>query len=319
MAHLNPHTAAIFSPSVARAAASTAKDWSFVDNWLARQFPGGRSPPVFERNNDTLRVLLALASANEAADEERQRIGRLEAGALRNLEQQDRNRRDNDKNDQAEASINATKLHDTRDAILAAVEDGLSREGRVALDTMATLAVEGGIAFATPTDLGQQMVEMAGKVGELEQTEGRVQVLARFLGAEALTIERLREELETSHYRPGTDLAKQNLEMQRKIKTMATRLPELRDKVTFLASSVGNMTNPTIKQVRQEEEAYLTLLARKKELDSQVKAFQGLPPDTDQARQELESLRSELRRMTQRRDAVFEGLVERETPRKPTR
>ena len=58
------------------------------------------------------------------------------------------------------------------------------------------------------------------------------------------------------------------------------------------------------------------MLSRKKDLEAQVNAFQGLPPDRDLARQELEALRAELRGVARRRDAVFEGLVERETPRK---
>jgi HAUS augmin-like complex subunit 1 len=54
-------------------------------------------------------------------------------------------------------------------------------------------------------------------------------------------------------------------------------------------------------------------------LDARVKAFMGLPADTDAARRELERVRDELGDITRRRDAVFEGLVERETPRKPRR
>ena len=68
--------------------------------------------------------------------------------------------------------------------------------------------------------------------------------------------------------------------------------------------------------MRQGEQEYLALLAQKKQVENEVNAFEGLPPDRDLARQELEALRSELRTLTQRRDAVFESLVERETPRK---
>ena len=47
-----------------------------------------------------------------------------------------------------------------------------------------------------------------------------------------------------------------------------------------------------------------------------MNAFAGLPPDVELARQEVEGLREELRGLVARRDEVFEGLVERETPRK---
>src|SRR4051812_16762721 len=92
MSHLAPQ-AAIFSPSVARAAASTAKDWAYVDAWIKRQYvhlsnpdPNSHNypsrPPTFERNADTLEALLALIAANEAADDERDRLAGLEAAAL---------------------------------------------------------------------------------------------------------------------------------------------------------------------------------------------------------------------------------------------
>lgn len=304
MAHLPPNTA-IFSPSVARAAASAAKDWSYIDTWLMQKFQT-RPPPQFERNADTLRALLTLANANEAADEERNLLARLEADALREIQQQQQH-------DSASNPADAA-----REAILTSIEDNLSREGRVALESMASVSVSLGMAFATPADLGQRMVSLAAQASELEQMEARVAILSRYVEEEARNVRDLVKELKGEEYRPASHLAKQNLEMQRKINSIAVKLPELRDKVAALASSVGT-PNPTVEQVRQEEVAYLALLAEKKDLDAQVKAFQGLPPDTDHAREELETLRSELRLMTQRRDAVFEGLVERETPKKPTR
>ncbi|KAM7194598.1 hypothetical protein V8F33_007150 [Rhypophila sp. PSN 637] len=305
MSHLPPN-AAIFSPSVARAAASAAKDWSFIETWLSKKFQG-RTPPPFERNPDTLRALLALANANEAADEERTLLAKLESDTLREIQQQQQYQQE------VENPADAAPQ-----AILASLEENLSREGRTALESMASVSVNLGMAFATPVDLGQRMVALAAQASELEQMQARVAVLSRYVENEARSVQELAKELKGGQYRPASHLAKQNLEMQRKIKSIAAKLPELRDKVTALASSVG-MPNPTVEQVRQEEQAYLELLTQKKDLDAQVKAFQGLPPDTDQARQELEALRTELRRVTQRRDAVFEGLVERETPKKPSR
>merc|ERR1711939_855085 len=59
MSHLSP--SAIFSPSVARQQQAAAKDWNYIDNWLSSKF-NGKTPPPFERNNDTLKALLALAA-----------------------------------------------------------------------------------------------------------------------------------------------------------------------------------------------------------------------------------------------------------------
>jgi HAUS augmin-like complex subunit 1 len=333
MAHLPPN-AAIFSPSVARAAASAAKDWSYVDTWLQRKFPG-RGPPPFERNVDTLRALLALASANEAADEERALIARLEADTLQQLraQEQPHNQDEND-ND---------TLQSAREAILTSLEAALTREGQTALTAMASLAVQTNTPLPTPTTLGTELISLTTQSSAIEQTISRIQTLTAYIAREAAATATLATTLrppspphhhhhhdnsnsnpnpnpepEPGCYHPPPNLALQNLTLQRHIKTLTTLVPTLRDKATALARSLNSSapSPPSIPQLRAEEEAYLALLALKQDLDAQVRAFQGLPPDTEQARHELEGLRAELRRMTIARDEVFEGLVERETPRK---
>lgn len=322
MAHLPPN-AAIFSPSVARAAASAAKDWNFVDSWLSAHFKGRPAPP-FERNADTLRALLALVALNEAADEDRDLIARADAQALRDVEaweaERDRRLDERDRLRDAEDSRTAPPpaIADLREDILDAVEEGLTREGRAALDAVAGAAVELGIAHADAVDVARGMVDLQGRILEIETASARVGALKRHIDVETKRMEALVEELGGDEYRPAPDLARQNLDAQRTLKAATAKLPELEDRVASLAASVGT-PNPTVEQVRREEEKYAELLARRKDLDARVKSFRGLPPDVDAAREDLESLRDELRRLNQRRDAVFEGLVERETPRKPRR
>ncbi len=287
MAHI-ASSAAIFSPSVARIAASTAKDWNYVDSWLSTKFHG-RSPPPFERNPDTLKTLLALAALNETADEERDLIGRVEVSALEEL-----------------------ALHETpgsvREQLFDALQDALSPEGKVALDAMASAAVELGIEYPEPEVLGRRMVDLHGQAMELEQTRARVDTLRRYLEAESVKSQALLRELEGPAFRPPEQLARQNLEMQRSIKAAETKLRDRKDKMSSWPPPI------TIDRVRQDEHDYLALLSQKRKLQDQIQSFQGLPPDRDLARQRLERLRSELRSAAERRDAVFEGLIERESP-----
>lgn len=355
MAHLPPN-AAIFSPSVARAAASAAKDWSYIDGWLQRKFPG-RGPPPFERNADTLRALLALASANEAADEERALVARLEDETLEQLKAHEQSQDQNE----TDQNTSPNPLQDAREAILTSLESSLTREGQTALNTMATLAIQSGIAFPTPADLGAELISLTTQSAVLEQTLSRLEILNAYISTESDLTSSLSaslrppsptaqddhdddDQLKPDHssspdpssssdftppsreapstgYHPSPTLAIQNLSAQRRIKALSSRLPELRDKAKSVTASSNSpssptQSHPTIPHLRAEEEAYLALLSQKRALDAQLQAFHGLPPDTAQARQELESLRQELREMTLRRDEVFEGLVERETPRK---
>ncbi|RYP32674.1 hypothetical protein DL767_005076 [Monosporascus sp. MG133] len=331
MAHLAPHlhqqTAAIFSPSVARAAASTAKDWSYVDEWLRRKYVGSSSsPPQFERNPETLKTLLALVAANEAADESRDQLARLEDAALDEVRAAQR-RQHHQQQQQATATeergddehIDGEQI---ADSILAALEDGLSREGETALDAMAQTALELGEARPTPEGLGATFVDLQGRAMGAEETARRAALLTKYLAetgarTEAL-LARLRDDGD-GEFAPDPDLARRNLELQRAVKAAAARLPEMRQQVDAAERAAGAPPNVTVDDIQEDEEEYMELLAKKRHLDVRVKAFAGLPPDVQAARQELEALRTELRRLTELRDANFESLVERESPVKTRR
>lgn len=316
-----PPDAAIFSPSVARAAASAAKDWSYVDAWLASRFRGRPSgPPRFERNADTLRALLALAALNETADEQRDLLARVEADALAELELiQAATATSNSQDDDGDASGSSTSMAVIRRDLLTALEAGLTRDGRASLDAMAAASVELGLAHPTPAAISLQLARLAARHAEVERDAARVRSLRRHVDSEANRADAVAADAAGPAYRPPADLAKLNLEAQRRVRALETAaLPEVRDRAAALAAAAGGgPPNPTVEQVRADEEAYLELLHRKRTLDARLRAFEGLPPDAAMARRELEARRDVLRRLTQRRDAVFEGLVERETPRKP--
>jgi HAUS augmin-like complex subunit 1 len=75
---------AIFSPSQARQQQAQAKDWNYIDTWLSVKYSPKSAPP-FERNNETMKALLALAGWNEGVDEEKTLIAKVEAKALEEL------------------------------------------------------------------------------------------------------------------------------------------------------------------------------------------------------------------------------------------
>ncbi|CAN8104983.1 unnamed protein product [Discula destructiva] len=308
-----PGDTAIFSPSVARSAASTAKEWAYINAWLTTKYNNTRTPPSFERNNSTLQALLALAALNETADEDRELLARVEADALAKLRASAAAGRDEPgchENDEA-----ATTLSGFKTGFFSALEDCLTRDGKASLDAMAATAVELGMAFPEPAQLGQAVVSVQTRVFDLEQATARANVLQRDIDSEASRLARLLVGLNGDEFRPPPDLARQNLAMQRKVKAMSQKMPEMQGRVSSLARVVG-VPSSTIEQVVREEDEYLGLLEVKRTLDHQISEFEGLPPDTEQARQQLDTIRAQLRNITHRRDAVFENLVERGTPRK---
>ncbi|KAJ0168989.1 hypothetical protein CTA2_3703 [Colletotrichum tanaceti] len=304
MAHLPPSTA-IFSPSVARIAASTAKDWSYVDSWLALKYQG-RPVPTFERNPETLKALLALANSNETADEERELVARAEATVVQEVSAVQR-RSDSNSELPTPAAV--------RGRILGAIQDHLTREGRTALNSMATLSCQLSVAYPDAETIGRSMIALHAETSELEQMRGRVHVLEAYIEQESASANDLLQILRSDDYKPANDLARQNLDMQRRIKAVAARIPEHKDRVNSLNKCPDASYN-TIEKMVQDEADYLNLLAQKKGLDAEVDQFSGLPDDVRKARTELEHLRAEVRAITQHRDAIFEELVERESPRK---
>lgn len=76
----------LFSPSKARQQRAQAHDWAQIDSWLSYKY-NGRTVPSFERNEETLKILQELSTANEQADEERIVQERVEREALKELDE----------------------------------------------------------------------------------------------------------------------------------------------------------------------------------------------------------------------------------------
>lgn len=265
MAHrLAENPAAIFSPSVARIAASTARDWSYVDAWLASKSPAWKtSLPPFERNQDTLKALLALVSLNEAADDQRRLLARVDATALQGL---------SSAHDKAEPGASPNGITLTKAHLLDAIEHSLPKDGVSALNVLTTVASEAATASPDPDHLGSLMLRLQGAVYGAEQTAARVDAFERQLQREAEAAEELLHTLQSEFYKPPSDLAKQNLDVQRRIKTVSAQLPDLHDRVSALGASVAT-PYLTIGDVIELEQRYQALTYRLRELSEQVAAL----------------------------------------------
>ncbi|KAI1332270.1 hypothetical protein F5Y16DRAFT_173411 [Xylariaceae sp. FL0255] len=298
--HLLPPQQAIFSPSVARAAASTANDWAYVDAWLrAKYSPEKTRPPSFERNPETLDALLSLIAANEAADHERHRLALLDQAALDELNELPPNNNNNNIN-----NIGMDLLHN--------IDAALTRDGRTALDAMADVAIALHMAPSPePQLLARRFVELQARAIERDHAQQRLGILQSHVHAQST---RLPDEPPPSSHELHSQVDTLNNELHKSIETTTVALPELTQQVDMMLRKSVPAPYVTVQQVRAHEEAYQHLLATKKQLDAHVKAFAGLPPDVDAARAELDALRQQLRHATDTRDANFEMLVERESP-----
>jgi len=294
MSLLSP--SAIFSPTLARQALATTKDWNYIDAWLSRHFSPGSAPP-FERNTETLKALLALAAVNESADEERDLLSKAEARSLGELRQLD--------------------TSDPHSDLLRDLEQNLTRDGKASLDALVETAATLNLPLADVEQMGRRIVDLQVTAFSIEQTISRIAVLHIHLQKELELAISMLHEFGGEEYQPSSKLGKQTIDCQRQAKGLAAKLPELREIISVLSISENNgVARPTIQDVETEENKFKAALGRVKDLEAQVKSYHGLPHDTDLARLELESLRVELKALVKERDGMFEGLVERESPKK---
>ncbi|ROT37932.1 hypothetical protein SODALDRAFT_333697 [Sodiomyces alkalinus F11] len=307
--HLSPlpESSAIFSPTVARIAASNSKDWSFVDAWLASKF-AGRSVPFFERNNETLKDLLALASVNEASDDECRRIALAESAALREIQRFNLALF-------GPSDMEPDASRQFRSAFLNDLEEFLSRDDQTFLDIMACVALELDIASPMPESLGDTLVQLQCRAFDLEEAHSRVHVMRNHINADIAKMEELLRCQRDWSYMPPSDQARHNLEKHRRTKQLSSKISELSDRLASL-DAASFTSHPMIDQLADHEVQHSNLLAKKKGLEEEVSQFASLPETPDLARGQLERLRGELRSLAERRDVCFENLVERESPRK---
>ncbi len=203
---------------------------------------------------------------------------------------------------------------DANNEILKSIEEALTREGQAGLEALSSLTV----ALNQPTPdiekLGRGIIDLQITSNSLEQTSDRISILEAHLNSELESINVLIKDLQSDVYSPPADLAKQTIDYQRKIKVLSSKLPDLRDRVA--SSSARTRPKVTIQDVKAEEGEFKELMGAVKILEVEAKSYHGLPQDTDLARLELETVRAELRDLTRQRNSMFEGLVERASPRK---
>ncbi|EED17491.1 conserved hypothetical protein [Talaromyces stipitatus ATCC 10500] len=282
----------LISPTKARQAAIQAKDWAYVNSWLNRKYAPNQVPP-FERNEDTLRTLLAIAAANDAADEEASLLHRARKDVLRALKQRE------------------TAEDPRKRDILDDIEARLDSQGEESLNDLAETVVLLGDSSTDVTELAHAFIELTRDEFELANQVQHVEALQKYLHKEMALVQEEIETLKThSAYKTPSDLTSQTVEWARSAKLLNAKISEYRERISSLQRSL-RVDGPTIETVEQEEENVLRLRETVKQLESRIKSYRDLPPDLDDARNEYRRLEKELGRLTRERDNLFERAVRR--------
>ncbi|KAI9845434.1 MAG: hypothetical protein M1837_004912 [Sclerophora amabilis] len=300
---------AIFSPSLARQQSAIAKDWSYIDGWLASKF--SNTTPPFERNPETLKALLALAAHNESADEQADLLAKVQAKALRELREE------------------AEACPEPEAGLLAELESSLSCDGRQALEDIASLSVGLGTNSVDPEELGTQIITLTESLFTLSQHSQHVSSLQSAFETELEHLRRSLTEIESSPtLNPPPKTKTPTPDYPRLTKHLTAKLREYNDRLGALglttpststanlpttsssSSSARAAASITIPALKTHEAETAQQIAQVATLEARVAAFRGLPHAKRDAVREVENAGRELDRLRRERDGLFEGLVE---------
>ncbi|PLB50225.1 hypothetical protein P170DRAFT_380713, partial [Aspergillus steynii IBT 23096] len=279
----------LVSPAKARQAAIQAKDWAYVNSWLSRQY-APNPVPSFERNEDTLRTLLALAAANDTADEEAALIHHAREqtvqGFKRREEAEDKQKRE----------------------ILDEVELSLDENGTQNLDDLAETTAALGALSTDTRGLGLSIIQLTKEEFGAQEQLSKVETLHNYLERELETLREQLEELKSNKaYEIPSDLPALTSEWSRSTKMLNTKVAEYNDRINSLEKTTHK--GPTLDDLAGEEKDVTKLMQTVQMLETRIQMFHDLPKDIQGARAKYKELERELDRLTQRRDSMFENLV----------
>jgi HAUS augmin-like complex subunit 1 len=290
------HDGSHASPTKARQAAIQAKDWAYVNSWLGRQY-APKPVPHFERNGDTLRVLLTLAATNDAADEEASLQHRAREEAVQTFKLREK--------------AEATDAYERqKNEILDEVEMCLDERGRTNLDDLADAGVTlGNTLNPTPEDLSLSIVELTAEEFDAQDQMAKVDNLHRYLQKELVRLQGDLEELRSDKaYEMPADTQSLTSEWVRGTKVLSTKVGEYQDRIASLERKQPH--GPSIDDLMVLEENVIRLRETVRSLEGRVKAFHDLPKDISGARARYKELERELGQLTRQRDTMFGKFVE---------
>lgn len=271
-----------FSPSKAQAQQAQAKDWASVDGWLSRRY-GSKRLPTFERNEDTLQVLLNLATGNESADEQRGHIDRIEKTAL------------------SAHAKRATSADKTWQILLKEPWE------RADLDELAESAVLLDCPDPGISTLSEAVLDLTSQKFTLDQQVHMVDTQLQALKVEQQRAASLLRDLNQNAFEADPGLSDQTSEHLRSAKHMRAKIAEYDDRTATI--DVGSSSNSSMDEVVRQSEDLEGEQARISELQTELRAYQSLPANAKAARSKLENAREELRNLTMQRDRLFEQLA----------
>lgn len=282
----------IFSPSLYQKHLTLQADWSVVDSWLQSLYPTSPLPP-FERNPQTLSILLSLSRINASVNST---IDLLFASERQELE------------DLKQISIKSESTSDTYvERTLEKLSNSLSPSALEELDILAGLQLDMSCATPDVPNLASGIMSCQMELFELRQSRDRVDMLQSTLQRELDAVKHILLDFRSQEgFQPRQGIGQEIAERQKMSRALAAKVEGGVER--------GAEERIHVWDIEDCEKRYRELEKVVRGLEDNVTAFQGLPYEVETARGEVEGLRMEVEQLVSRRDELFEELVVKESP-----
>ncbi len=211
--------------------------------------------------------------------------------------------------------------------ILTALGENLSRDGQQSLKSMAALSVALGSSTTDPqrcecsstrsllyancghNRLGADIVELTKIEFDVQQQAQRITDLQERLDGELSKLRDMLSEVQDGAFTTPPSFPQKTAEWTRGTKLLSAKLVDYRERLS--SASHAAEPAPSIQKVVTQEQNTLSLKAKVKDVEAEVRGFQGLPYNKQLALLEVERVRRDLEALKRSRDSLFEGLVEK--------
>jgi len=279
--------AGLFSPSKARQQEAQAKDWLYVDDWLREKYAPNHVP-TFERNEETLQVLMTLVASNERADEQRDIIDNVEHRAFED--------------------IKARSVTHGHSIVYEAIEATMDANGSSAVESMAKTSVGLDCVTVQPDEIAHCLIQLTSESFDISEQLRKTELLRQVIASEHDRLRQVLRDIAGSAFVPPSDLQAKTTEWARGTKHLKAKLTEYNDR---LSSTADDFPSPTMEDIESQKAEVDALRAQSEELRDRLKVFQGLSRDPTEARSQVEDARARLKDLSAQRDERFEKLVHR--------
>lgn len=310
------------SPSKARAEALEAHSWTMVLTWLSAAYHP--SPvPSFERNGTTLKALQSLMTEGVAADKLRDLLFQAQLEEVKIV----RDRL-------------AVRTENRPDSLLDTLDSSLSESAKSALDSLASSVVLLGCPRSTTSksvldNLQSRILNIPRETFALETQLSNINRLVADLQAETAKLQtpavkppeyespEHHESVSHLEVQPSTPLSSmsssavdysylhaQTLQHQRETKQLMLKCAEYQDRVATLERQAASQTTavPRVADLAAKQQAVDQKKTRVQTLEKSIGDFNGLPPDVDASRAEVQRAQTELDTLKRNRDKLFQSL-----------